>query len=205
MQRTCSKCGWLHPSTYTDPKCKMCKEFLPFQPCSVCGQWLPIERFTMSGRYLRRVCRECYVTKQKDYYKRNPHMYERHKAYDAERTRYLKASAFEDWCEQLRGLPTLNTLSEQEWQQACRFFRGCALCGEEHIEIRTFFIRPKDGGAYNRVNIFPTCVKCGTQHIGSANPFSWVQHVTTHKYFPRLMEYLQSKIEEVKNGETKHD
>lgn len=182
----------------------MCGEFLPFQLCLACGKWLPFESFTISGVSLRRSCRECHTDKQMDYYKRNPDMYEKHKVYDAERSRVVKATAFKEWCEQLKSLPVTNTLTEQEWQEACRFFKGCALCGNEHIENRMFFIRPKQGGKYNKTNIFPTCVRCGTIHIRSANPFSWVKHTSTHAYFPRLLEYLQSKIEEVKNCETKH-
>lgn len=55
------------------------------------------------------------------------------------------------------GLPAL---TEAEWQNAVRHFKGCAICGSEEIEGRLMFVRPKAGGKYNRGNVVPGCKDC---------------------------------------------
>ena len=80
------------------------------------------------------------------------------------------ASLYEFWISISKNLPT-STLTEEEWAEICRYFKGCALCGDPHIETREFFQKSTVGGKYTKYNTIPTCGKCSTIFRNIENPF----------------------------------
>ena len=64
-----------------------------------------------------------------------------------------------------------HTLTEQEWHKTCVHFNGCALCGNEYVTNRGYFIPFKSGGKYCVHNIVPLCDECCGFLRSYANPF----------------------------------
>ena len=111
-----------------------------------------------------------------------------------------------DWLEKLQKLP-FKVMNEEEWLETCRYFGGCAICGNEYIETRHFFIPFEEGGRYAVWNMIPLCGSCAAglpKSIG--NPFKWFD-----KYFGnaealglneerknKLVSYLYNKMKEGK-------
>jgi len=115
----------------------------------------------------------------------------------------------------------LHTLTEEEWQEACRYFEGCAFCGSEDISTRGFLIPFKDGGEYTAWNVLPLCDTCAARSIRQPNIFrtfknrigygasavsNYLPDAPTHYYsarkctaaeekkFLKAVQYLMSKM-----------
>lgn len=206
MNRICNGCGWEYPSSSTSiRKCKFCKTIMSTQWCTKCKQWLPLSEFKINNGKVEYQCKKCHSQKQLEYYERNPHMYDKNLRDHIDTNRRRKEDFFSAWIDTLSKLPKINPLTEAEWLQACKHFRGCALCDETHIEVRSLFISGKHGGKYNKVNVFPACVKCGTRLRRHRSPYASVRIHTTDDKFNMLVDYLQGKIKEVQDGATRND
>jgi hypothetical protein len=91
----------------------------------------------------------------------------RYKEKNRGRARYHMQQMFEEHILKLPKNP--KPLKEHEWIDACRFFGGCAICGESTITSRMLFIPAKYGGKYTASNIIPVCEKCATEARSSHN------------------------------------
>ena len=54
-------------------------------------------------------------------------------------------------------------ISIPEWDHACRFFNGCAMCGGP-IEVQTKFFPRKFNGEHTAWNVIPMCEVCNKKH-----------------------------------------
>jgi hypothetical protein len=110
---------------------------------------------------------------------------------------------YNTWKEVIAKLP-FKPISEQEWLAACSHFGGCAICGDDHIETRQYFIPFKDGGKYTAYNVFPMCGKCSTHAKRLLNPFTWFDRYygkgglnVTKEAGEKLVAYLELQITKV--------
>lgn len=99
-----------------------------------------------------------------------------------------------EWLE-ITDIP-FKVLSEEQWLETCRFFGGCALCGNEHIESRQFFINFKDGGKYTVWNMFPACSECSKHVRQVSNPFVWMHPIIGNAkvYLPKFDKTRQTNL-----------
>lgn len=100
------------------------------------------------------------------------------------------------------------TLNEEQWMEACKHFGGCAYCGKDSIDVRSMFIKFKNGGRYCNWNIIPACEQCENALKLTDNPFIRMDqkykrgNSTQAKKLgfnldnlQRIVDYLQSKME----------
>lgn len=108
---------------------------------------------------------------------------------------------YEDWLDRTNA--SFKILSESEWYAACKHFGGCAICGNESIEARAFFVPFGDGGRYTAWNIIPACGKCGVEAKINDNPFKWMTGLNaknvglTTERANKIIAYLEQQIEKV--------
>lgn len=126
-----------------------------------------------------------------------------------DRRRNNAASSLDDWLKKIKALPyPYQTLTEEQWMEACRHFGCCAYCGEGNIDARSMFISFKDGGRYCAWNIIPACEKCETALKATPNPFIRMDDRYNRDYaaaakkygftvenLNKIVDYLQSKME----------
>lgn len=158
--------------------------------CAKCGEW------SDNLRPANNRCQKCET--------------EDHKQWRMKR-RSNSAISLDEWKKKIANIPyPYSTLTEAEWLNACKHFGGCAYCGKPDIDARSMFIQFKDGGRYCAWNIVPACEKCETA-LKQTNPFSFMD---TKLYrgngylakklgfsldnLQKIVEYLQTKMEEVK-------
>ena len=209
--RLCSKCGWVYPSCYTQTKCKFCHTVFSTQVCLRCKELVPTEHFYVykSGRnagYLGRLCKPCSAETKKEWDALYPEQnLERVKKFIAQKQK-VAGQRYQDWLD-LTDLE-FKPMNEKDWLTTCMYFDGCAICGDEHIEAREFFVPFKEGGRYTSWNMFPMCNKCVTLVRRTANPFIWLDnylgqarklHMTEARK-QRLLEYFILQIERVRDN-----
>lgn len=193
--KICSKCGWEYPESYDRRKCRFCgtafkvekpkKVKIPRTHCARCGE--PASKFDSYGR-----CTKCTT--------------ELHNNWRIKRTN-ASFEKYDDWLNKIKDLP-MQPLTEEQWLEACRYFRGCAYCGASEISSRSMFIEYENGGRYCSWNIVPACEKCETSIRRENNPFKRFDHVlnrkvdnqaTTHGFsldkLQRIVDYLTTKME----------
>lgn len=160
--RTCKGCGWVYPASQTGNKCRICGTPFDEVVCRVCGK-LVSSTDRVPGRLL---CKPCHNKEESVHMK--TYLTKLNKGFDEK---------FQDWLALIAQVPkNYHPLTEQEWMRACRFFNGCAQCGNESIDARGFFIKFKDGGRYCDWNIIPLCSKCSADWGLSPNPFKAAWH-----------------------------
>lgn len=147
--RKCSTCGRIYPLNWNGKTCRFCHTPLPGGICPGCGEY--VDRL-QSGH-----CTKCRSRL--------------HAAWRA-RKRGDSATRYKNWLNKIASLPKpYKTLTEDQWNKACRHFSGCAYCGEPEIVSRSMFIPFKNGGRYCSWNIIPACEKCETSIVREENPF----------------------------------
>lgn len=212
--RKCLTCNWEYPPTYNRNKCKYCGGSfdvpyisgprLPTEvKCLKCLETKPADQFNLMrhrGRLKHRdYCKSCEKLRHKERQKRNPETYKA-----SVRRRYLAAvdrinKKYEEWLE-TSDVP-FKVLSEKEWLDTCRYFGGCAVCGSDAIEARTFFVPFKEGGKYAAWNMIPVCGTCGTEATLTSNPFKWLKGANARKLgmtperAVKIVDYLEQQIE----------
>ena len=101
----------------------------------------------------------------------------------------------------------LTSLTEAEWQKAVKHFGGCAMCSSLEVAARVMLVNVKDGGRYNRGNIFPACEACATvaRRIAKGET-NWVdkQSVRRVKNDKEALQRLDAVLEYLK-AEAQHD
>lgn len=215
--RECSACNWKYPPTYPKSHCKFCggevigmyitaASLTTERTCSTCEKTLPIEQFgkaIVGNRFgYRYSCKACEIKRFNAPHRKNSDTRKaaRQRAYERSRERVEKI--YEKWLE-TSDLP-FKVLSEKEWLQTCKYFNGCAICGNEIIEARAFFVPFKDGGKYAAWNMIPVCGTCGTESTMKSNPFKWLKGVNaktlglTTERAEKIVEYLEQQIARAK-------
>lgn len=186
--KKCSGCGWEFPGNWHGRTCMFCHAPILNGYCKSCGEWS--EKInTKDG-----LCTKCRTL--------------RHGEWRLGRINAAKIT-YEEWLEKI-STQSLKTLTEAQWMEACRYFGGCAYCGNDQIDARSMFIPFKNGGRYCSWNIIPACEKCETSVKIEPNPFKRMdqrinrsQAHQAKKYnfsldkLQRIVDYLQSNMEEV--------
>lgn len=149
--RKCNNCGWEYPATWPGKTCKFCHARMEGGACACCGKIVSKLNKTNNR------CRECNT---KD-----------HVAW-AKARRFEASRRFIEWQDLIESIPTpYETLTEEQWLEACKHFGGCAYCGKPEIEARSMFIPFKIGGRYCAWNVIPACEQCETALRVQENPF----------------------------------
>lgn len=172
--RTCPKCKWQYPSTYNYVKCKYCDTMFDEQRCTMCKQLVPTYKFykRSDGRLTRR-CPDCNRKDSREWDANNKEAKAARNHRMMEKHMVAAEMALYNWLDK-SGDITFKSMKEDEWLEACRYFGGCAICGNEHIETRHFFIPFEEGGKYTAWNMIPLCGPCAAAIPKSIkNPFSW--------------------------------
>lgn len=98
-------------------------------------------------------------------------------------------------------LPFMNTtpMTEQEWLNTCRYFKGCAMCGKHDIQIRQFFIPRKEGGRYVAGNMIPMDPECANMFRlkGAIDPLH-LKRIRTHELDLERLDTIYEFIREQK-------
>jgi hypothetical protein len=200
----CEGCGWEYPATYTKYRCRWCGTVLKYRLCADCGEFKPM--------YNRSICRQCYYARRdaigpyRNTYKDSP--------------QYIYTlKQYEEWLALISQIKTVHPLTEAQWLEACRYFGKCALCNNETIDTRGFFIPFKAGGRYANWNILPICEECANDMKISQNPFRTYNGKVQHRFsqftkpgkrnnwtddnINKAVAFLRPRLEEaVKYGQT---
>ena len=186
--RVCKKCGWVYPATQPGTKCVVCGEPFDEVICRTCGK-------LVSGKDRvpkRNQCKACHNAEER------MHMIK----YDGERDAGFEIK-YKEWLARIAAVPkNYPTLTEEQWMNACRHFRGCAQCGNEAIEARGLFIAFADGGRYCDWNVVPLCDKCASEWKKCPNPFrlAWTRDNNSRSFnrrecLERISKYLGGKLD----------
>lgn len=189
--RKCTMCGWEYPPTYKRAKCKLCDAVLPNGVCYYCKKFVDL----VDGLY----CQQCsdYLTAiELDTIAEKDYKSTKKKAkllYDG---KYVDLQ-YQYWLRKVDAVPpNYPTLREDQWLKACMFFKGCAVCRDEEIETRGYFVPFKDNGKYCDWNIIPLCGHCSGDRWRVPNPFKRLKNINT------IVDYLGPKLEEAVNWKT---
>lgn len=119
-------------------------------------------------------CKACEKKRKKEHDIKNRHQAPaRYKKFIAKR-RLAAETYYAKW--QASTSIEFKPITEEAWLKACEYFGGCAICGDERIETRQFFIGFQHGGKYAPWNVFPACAKCSNFARQIENPFAWIDH-----------------------------
>lgn len=126
---------------------------------------------------------------------------------EAKKQMYTYAEEYEkEWRRVLITAPC-TVITAAEWEKACNFFNGCAICGGP-VEIQGKFFPVKYNGKHTAWNVIPLCDACDKAHkygrtsttsVGRYKIFSspqWFQKTKTIRmYLLRQMELHDLYIE----------
>ena len=181
--KICKSCGAAVPKDYRKLLCPTCKAKFQEGLCTICGQYTYNVKQNGGGSIICKTCAsriEC----ERGY-----------KAKKRERARAHTQSLFEVHIEKLPKNP--KPLSEKEWQEACRYFNGCAICGNNSIAARMLFIPAKYGGRYTASNVVPVCSKCATEARASCNPNPYNRYCQIIRRGRDYFKIIEEKMPEV--------
>lgn len=187
--KTCKKCGWIYPITQPGMRCRVCGEPFDIVKCRVCGKIVSGDERVPKVN----LCKPCHNAEER-----------RHMVKYEEKRRQQFKDVYADWLARLAAVPKDHpTLSEEQWLDACRHFNGCAICGDETIDTRGFFVQFEEGGRYCDWNIIPMCAKCGSEYRMQPNPFkqAWLRDKTARasnhrECLPKIVDYLGGKLDD---------
>lgn len=206
--RVCPGCKAEFSLDFKGTVCPVCRAELAEQFCRYCFTWKPSDEYYYASnkKYRRTECKNCGRLRKLAFDKKNrDQSYERDKRFWDKRKEALKTQ-YTEWKTRTDALQ-FKMLSEEQWLETCNHFGGCAICGDDHIETRQYFIPFRDGGKYTTWNIFPMCGKCSTHAKRLLNPFTWFDRyygrqglMVTPEAGKKLVDYLELQIE--KAGKT---
>jgi len=179
--KKCEKCGWEYHITYPEPSCRFCGTRFKKGFCAGCGKYTDIRY----GRY----CTQCYSKRQMAATTREQETAKWQRWY----AKQLKQQEdrFNSWLSMIARVPQpLRTLTEDEWIAACLHFGKCAVCDNESIDARAFFVAFAFGGRYAAWNVIPVCEKCATALRRRHNPF-----IKYEEAAPKIVDYLRPILE----------
>lgn len=180
--KTCPKCGWVYPITTPRTTCRFCGAWFEKGFCSICGQYVKQMHGTKCDACFQKQVRSLYINED----------YRIWKGISILRKRAVTDKQLQEWLDMINKIPKpLRTLTEEEWFNACNYFRECALCGKEEIEARAFFIPFSMGGRYAEWNVIPICEHCATRlRRKQKNPYEIYQDRVS-----KITAYLRPIIE----------
>lgn len=205
--RTCKQCGWVFPGSYTMTACKFCKTRFDVQICASCHKLTPTAEFLVrkTGRnagYLDRNCRSCKsalngLFPEQAAVRAKRFIENKRKSLGEQYAKWLDLSKIE-----------FKPMTQEQWIDVCAHFGGCAICDNEHIEAREYFVPFKEGGKYAPWNMFPLCGACAPKVRITSNPFVYFdtrlngssQHCMSKDKMQRLLEYFVMQIERSKDA-----
>lgn len=197
--RVCLTCNFKMPDSYRGRRCKRCKAVLDKRLCSHCLRLKASTEFYDDDTHP--CCKACYTKINFDNYHVNTVL--KREAIRAE-YKHDTDKALVDWLSRINK-PT-RLLTETEWHKACSYFNGCAICGDESIEVRWIFVPPQlfGKGSYTACNVIPVCGKCGEVVLKKdLNPFSYMgtQGIDQLKgNIDHIVDYLQMLLEDDNNA-----
>lgn len=168
--KTCKKCGWVLAIQDPTRFCPICGTKFEIGLCRICGKPAPYY-------HTSNACRDCYlhVVKKPD---------------DDVRLAQRRRAVYNEWLGKIARVPKeYPTLTEAQWLDACKYFDGCACCGDDSIDARGYFVPFKDGGRYCDWNIIPMCERCATAARTSGNMFK-----NRPKRLVDILNYLEDKL-----------
>ena len=94
-------------------------------------------------------------------------------------------------------------ITEAEWDKACRFFRGCAICGGS-IEIRAKYFPATLNGTHTAWNVIPMCSECYKAHQRARGNFkdkkaSRYKVFCTQEYFNKQKTIRVYLLQQMRN------
>lgn len=189
--KTCSNCGWVYPISQVGRLCLICGAEMDQVKCMVCGEVKPIGEMAKG----RNMCKACWNFRDKAYQKRT---YEK---------LYARLDGqYQEWLDIIQSIPTTYpTLTEEQWMQACRYFKGCAVCGSEDIDARGFLISFDLGGRYCNWNVIPLCERCSHHFATNVNPYRQARNMdrTTagsdfknRNNLDKIIKYLRERLDD---------
>lgn len=154
--KTCKKCGWVVSIHEPSLRCPICGTQYEVRECRICGavytQW--------EKHHFRPVCSKCYYRVIKQFDKQKKLLDQR------------RRDVYNEWLEKIKLVPDkYPRLTEEQWMEAVKHFGKCALCGDESIDARGYFVPFKLGGKYCDWNIIPICSKCALKTRQNYNYF----------------------------------
>lgn len=171
--KTCKGCGWEFPVTHKAKQCRFCGTPIHEHICVECDELKKVH-------YITGVCYDC--AKQLKDEKRAANLWRRfervkktdYTSYHKSIAKYIKSlnDKYTRWLEKIDKIPKpYKFLTEEQWLETCSFFNGCALCDNEEVTTRGYFIPFKEGGRYCNWNVIPLCEQCATRMNKQPNPF----------------------------------
>lgn len=168
--------------------------------CTKCGLAIPSEK-----RKTLPMCQEC------KWYKRYTKTYAKTKDANKKagvdlrnkRGKVWEKARYEEWLILIKHVPKdYPRLTEAQWHETVKYFDyKCAMCQDNPVYSRHYFVARQDGGMYCNWNIIPVCEHCIDQ--SQKNPFRAMNHDTqrdsriqtnTHGYGKRklkkILDYL---------------
>jgi hypothetical protein len=188
--KTCKVCGYTVDREKRTRTCPTCRTVFDENYCICCGCYCTPPDL-IKGSY----CRDCYDTLV-----RQP---------DAKKKSYGKwsneiISIFDDWMSKVDKVPhSYPSLTEEQWLQACRYFGGCARCGNDDISVRGYFVPFIMGGRYCDWNVIPVCEDCSmsVQQVDTRtdiNPFKALARKDPEAFY-NILNYLGDKLNAAAN------
>lgn len=179
--KTCEKCGWLYPITHPEKSCRFCGTPFKKRFCSKCGQYTQCVATAL--------CRPC-ESKRVMAATSSAQSLAKAQRYTA-KIRKQREDNFNEWLSMIAKVPKpIRTLVQDEWIRTCIHFEKCAVCKNESIDARAFFIHFSLGGRYAEWNVIPVCERCAITLRRPQNPFvSYPDNVmTVVKYLKPILE-----------------
>lgn len=181
--RKCDKCGWVIPATSKLGKCPVCHTYFTAGSCRECRTHTDK---LVEGKF----CRKCY---SRIY---NTPINARWRAAN----RQTNNNTFEAWCAKIQAVPKdYPTLTTEQWLEACAYFGGCAICGDESIDSRVYFVPFSAGGRYCDWNVIPLCMNCTTHYKQNANPFIRLEKPADRQAIKKIIQYLEVRLNAASN------
>ena len=170
--KTCKNCGWVvalrDPSNY----CYICGGMFDKRICSVCGE-------TYDTWAKRSVCKKCYKNVTK--------------AGHSDALTQRRKAVYQEWLDKVKQVPTdYPRLTEKQWMEAVNHFGHCALCKDESIDTRGYFIPFKSGGRYCDWNVIPLCSKCA---MAAKSNYNWFVAPKRPPGLMDIIDYLEVKLD----------
>ena len=177
--RVCDKCGWVYPATSRVGTCIVCGTVLTHGACCECGEYA---EELVEGKF----CRSCFNSLY------NTPAQRRRRAKE-----YKKyAAIYAAWLGKIKSLPKdYPTLTESQWLEACQHFNGCAYCGSDSIDARSYFIEFSEGGRYCDWNIVPACERCASAARIQKDPFKRLVDANKKPALRGIINYLEVRLD----------
>lgn len=177
-QYICPVCGHVTIIRAGTFHCRRCKSPLQRRECTICRRIYNVQEFATTQDKIRAVCTSCFSKEEK-----------KRQEIFRYTEKYRKSRIYDEHVDTIVA-QNVSTLTVSEWLDTCKFFKGCALCNEEHIEARQLLVPLAQGGKYAQNNVFPLCGECATKGR-RVIIIEWLYLHFTEEKIDRLLKYLK--------------